>query len=100
MKTRALLLAAVAVCLSITSFAATVGPAGYSNDFGTQPPGTDWATSSRAGGAGDNYDVDVDVTNITATAVSAQPGPATGTPPAAAATAVWHSTAFYLQTRP
>jgi acid phosphatase type 7 len=103
MKTAALFLAAMAALCSISSpiSAATVGPAGYNNDFAAQPPAADWATFSRAGGANDAYEVDADVNaTITAAGITTQVGPGTGTPPAALATAVWHSSAFYLQTRP
>src|SRR5689334_7173508 len=102
MKTVAYLMAAAAlVCLSARSFAASVGPSGYANDFATQPPATDWATLSVAGAAGVQYDMDTNVNfTITGTGVTAQTAPGTGTPPAAAGTAIWHSTAFYLQTRP
>ena len=41
--------------------AATVGPAGYTNDFGVQPPAVDWATASRPTAASDTYDPDTDV---------------------------------------
>src|SRR6185503_4507458 len=102
MKNAALLLAALAiVCLPGHAHAAIVGPAGYSNDFGSQPVATDWATFSRPGGAGDGYEMDGDVNaNIVAGGVTTPVGQGTGTPPAAVGTAVWHSTAFYLQTRP
>jgi len=81
--------------------AASLEPAGYTNAFGTQPAAADWATFSRAGGSGDNYNPDTDVNaNITASGVTAQATSSTGNPPAALGTAVWSSTGLYLQTRP
>ncbi len=83
------------------SHAATVGPAGYTNDFSAQPPVEDWATSTRSGAQGDTYDMDADVnTNITAAVANVQPAANTGDPPSATLRAVWSSTGLYLQTRP
>ncbi|MEY2407909.1 MAG: acid phosphatase type 7 [Verrucomicrobiota bacterium] len=81
--------------------AATVGPGGYTNAFGSQPPAADWATISRAGAAGDTYDSDTDVNaNVTSVGAVSQTTPDAANPPAKAATAVWSSSGFYLQTRP
>src|SRR6185369_143875 len=47
--------------------ASVTAAGGYTNDFAVQPAAADWATFSRAGGAGDTYDSDADVNaNITA----------------------------------
>ncbi len=81
--------------------AASVTPSGYSNAFAEQPLAADWATFSRAGAAGDNYDSDVDVNaNVTAAGVSAQTMLVATDPPAANGTATWSSAGAYLQTRP
>jgi hypothetical protein len=81
--------------------AAVVGPTGYTNDFATQPTATDWATASITGGAGDNYTMDTEVnTAINQLNVTNRVASAPGNPPNAAATAVWASEGFYLQTRP
>src|SRR4051812_10283737 len=46
---------------------ASVGPAGYTNAFSTQPSSADWATFTRTGVATDVYDMDADVNaNVTA----------------------------------
>lgn len=83
------------------SHAAMVGPAGYSNDFGTQPSAADWATVSRTGAAGDTYDMDTDVNaNITASGTTAQTSLNANNPATQLATATWSSSGFYLQTRP
>jgi len=75
--------------------------AGYTNAFDAHPPALDWATSSRAGAAGDNYDSDTDVNaNITAAGVTAQTMLDAGNPPPKTANAAWSSSGFYLQTRP
>ncbi len=81
--------------------AAVVGPGGYANTFATRPMTTDWATVSRGGGGGDNYDMDADVNatmnaaNITNRTVSDS-----GEPPTANVLATWSSAGAFLQTRP
>ncbi len=81
--------------------AAVVGPAGYFNNFSTQPPAVEWATLTIAGGANDTYTVDTDVNaNITSVGVTNRTALDTGNPPAANALATWSSTGFYVQTRP
>ncbi|MFM1767505.1 MAG: hypothetical protein RJA22_34 [Verrucomicrobiota bacterium] len=83
------------------AWGAGVPPSGYVTDFAIQPPAADWATLSVAGGATDTYVMDTDVNAaVTAAGVTTALAPATGAPPAAGATAVWHSTDFYVQTRP
>src|ERR1043165_8327886 len=101
LMTCALVLIAI-VSLAGKSGAASVTPAsGYFNAFESQPLATDWATFSRAGAAGDNYDTDVDVNaNVTAAGVTAQTLMLAADPPAANGTATWSSTGAYLQTRP
>ena len=81
--------------------ASVVGPTGYTNDFSTQPMAVEWATLSIAAAAADAYTVDADVnTSITLNNVTNRTTSAAGDPPLQLATAVWSSTAFYLQTRP
>ena len=93
--------AAALVILPGNAKAATVGPAGYTNAFSTQPPAADWATLSAAGGSGDNYNPDSTVnSSITASGVTSQLTASSGNPPAASGTAVWSSSGLYLQTRP
>jgi len=80
--------------------AASVGPAGYTNAFSSQPSSADWATFTRTGVATDVYDMDADVNaNVTASGTTSQPGGTSSDPPSASGTATW-STAGYLQTRP
>ena len=85
--------------------AATVGPAGYTNDFSVRPPASDWATLSLAGGAGDVYDLDNEVLtnlNINATLVSLVTVSNNNNPATQLTNATWSSNAngLYLQTRP
>ena len=54
---------------AVHATAATVGPAGYTNGFGTQPPATDWATLSIAGAPTDTYNPDA-VVNASVSAIS------------------------------
>jgi hypothetical protein len=65
------------------------------------PVAADWATSSRAGGVADAYDMDVDVqTNIAAAVVTTAITSSASDPAAASLRAVWSSTGLYVQTRP
>ena len=81
--------------------AATVGSAGYTNGFGTQPLATDWATLSIAGAPTDTYNPDAVVNaSVSASGVAAQTALDGGNPPVANASAVWSSAGLYLQTRP
>src|SRR5437773_1078593 len=81
--------------------AASVGPAGYTNDFSTQPPATDWATFSRLGGSIDTYDMDADVNaNITAAGVTSQTVSNAVDPAVFTQLATWSSIGHYVQTRP
>jgi hypothetical protein len=94
-------LVAVLLFLSGNARAASLGPAGYTNAFGTQPAAADWATLSVAGVSSDNYNTDTEVNaGITAGGVTAQTTSSTGNPPLALGTATWSSSGFYLQTRP
>lgn len=87
--------------LGIPTPAAIVGPTGYTNGFGSQPPSADWATLSRAGLAGDNYTMDADVNAaITASTVTFQTSLDAANPPPTNTNAVWSSSGLYLQTRP
>jgi hypothetical protein len=88
--------------LAATSLhAASVGPAGYTNAFGTQPVAADWATISSAGLAADNYDMDTDVNgSITAGGTTAQTvANGANNPPNANSLSTWSSLGFYVQTR-
>jgi hypothetical protein len=97
---------AYSVTNSITAIppanAAVVGPGGYTNNFTTRPPATDWATFSRIGTAADAYDMDGEVSAvITADGVNIQVLNITeGNPPGANQLAVWSQLGQYLQTRP
>ncbi len=87
--------------INLNPQAAVVGPEGYLNSFATQPPATDWATSSANGGAADNYDMDADINaNITASGITTRVPADAANPPAKMTTAVWSSTGLYLQLRP
>ena len=92
MKTHTLTICAFLV-VAMVSFAGNARAAsvtaetGYFNAFDVQPSAAVWATFSRAGGAGDNYDTDTDVNaNITASGVTAQTTLSAIDPPAAN----WH----------
>jgi hypothetical protein len=87
--------------LGVHAPAAIVGPAGYTNGFGSQPAAADWATLSSAGAAADGYTMDADVNaSITANGVVSQTILDSGNPPPGTNTAVWSSSGLYLQTRP
>ena len=90
-----------ATVAALKSPAANVSPAGYTNSFDALPAAADWATSSRAGGVADNYDMDLDIqTNIAATVVTTAITSSASDPAAASLRAVWSSTGLYVQTRP
>src|SRR6266550_2297555 len=81
--------------------AASVEPAGYTNDFSAQPPAADWATWSHTGFSSETYDMDTDVNaNITADAITAQTLSSASDPPGANQLATWSAAGLYLQTRP
>jgi hypothetical protein len=93
----------VATCLAPGVQAASVGSAGYTNDFSAQPPAADWSTYPIAGGAGNvttAAQLDAAVQTIAASAVTAQTVADATVPSAANGSATWSSTGFYLQTRP
>ena len=99
-KTLFALTAAIAVVTTVR--AASVGPAGYTNDFSTQPVAADWSTATFAGAAGDAttaVQVDTNVATLVATAITGQLNASNASPPNAFATAVW-CTSGYVQTRP
>ena len=86
---------------AVHATAATVGPAGYTNGFGTHPPVADWATLSIPGAPTDTYNPDAVVNaSVSAIGVAAQTVSDGGNPPGGNASAVWSSTGLYLQTRP
>ncbi len=92
----------IAACLATSLHAASVGPAGYSTDFASQPPASDWSTLSIAGAAGDitnNVQMDTAVAARIASGITAQCASSNANPPNAVGAAVW-STSGYLQTRP
>ena len=83
--------------------AASVGPAGYTNDFNVQPVAADFATANIAGGSGDASDaatLDVAVAALTAAGINTQLPSVAGAPPAATATGVFNATDKNLQLRP
>jgi hypothetical protein len=97
----ACVLFAALLLLGTRASAALVGPTGYTNGFGSQPPAADWATLSRAGFAGDSYTMDADVNAaITASTVTFQTTLDGANPPPTNTNAVWSSPGLYLQTRP
>ena len=91
---------ALLLSLAGNAWPAIVGPTGYNNAFGTQPPAADWATYSASGGGSDSYVMDTDVnTAITASLVAAQTTSNPNDPATQFATATWSSAGLYLQTR-
>jgi hypothetical protein len=83
--------------------AASVGAAGYTNDFSSQPPAADWSYLIVAGSAGDIISVagmDAAVQVLTAASITNQVVADSGDPPAYNANAVWSMPGGYLQTRP
>ncbi len=94
-------LSLVLLCAASAGRAAIVTPTGYTNDFATQPGVADWATFSRAGGAGDNYDVDADANlSISAAAFVASTFADANNPAAQNGIATWSTPGQLLQTRP
>ena len=99
------LMAAVAVVCSgnVSGRAAQVGPAGYTNAFGVQPPVGDWSTFSIAGGGGDisvAAGLDSAVLAVAASSVNGATVANGTTPPDANVNATWASAGLHLQTRP
>ncbi len=91
---------AALLLLASRSFAALVGPAGYTNSFTTNQVTADWASLSRTGGGNDNYDLDIEAnTNITVAAITTPIVSDTGNPPTQNPNVLW-SSAGYLTTRP
>jgi hypothetical protein len=85
------------------AMAASVGPAGYTNAFATQPPAADWATLSIPGGAADTYDLDSDVNtnlSVTAATISFQTVSNVNNPASQLTNATWSSSGLFIQTRP
>jgi len=90
-------------CLVTGAQAASVGPAGYTNDFSLQPSTGDWSQLAIGGAAGDVTDatgVDMQVQMIAASAIILQTVADAGDPPVLNSNVTWSSTGFYLQTRP
>ena len=84
--------------------AALVTAAGYTNDFSTQPPVTDWSTRALEGAAGNLTtadQLDAAVQGVSASSVATALGAdASADPPPAAGTATWSALGRYVQTRP
>jgi hypothetical protein len=82
--------------------AAIVGPAGYSTDFSSAPPATDWSTVSRGTSATVITNIAAldaaAITNVAA-AITTALNASNANPPNATGPAVWCA-AGYLQTRP
>src|ERR1051325_494436 len=88
---------------SVGARAASVGPAGYTNDFSTVPPAADWATAPISGAAANittTVDLDAAVQATPASSVTAAVVSDATEPPAFNGSATWASTGLYLQTRP
>ena len=89
--------------LASRAWAASVGPAGYTNDFSSQPPAAHWSYLAVAGGSGDITTaaaLNTAVQALTAAGITTQVVADSGNPPAMAGYATWYSTGGYLQTRP
>src|SRR5437764_5169483 len=85
------------------TFAASVGPGGYTNDFSGQPAVADWSSYASAGAnstIGTIADLDAAVEAVGATDVSMAVNSDSANPPLGLALANWSSTGFYVQTRP
>ncbi|MEY2410175.1 MAG: hypothetical protein QOF48_2845 [Verrucomicrobiota bacterium] len=108
MKTLLRSLLVVSLFFTMTSWAANVGPAGYSESFGTRPAVGDWSTRSITGGASGAADsttalqMDTNIAVIASTSVTnlvLDMSPLN--PPGSNAVAMWTSAGgAYLQTRP
>ena len=89
--------------LASRAWAASVGPAGYTNDFSSQPSAADWSYLAVAGASGDITTaaaLNTAVQALTAAGIPTQVVADSGNPPAMAGYATWSSTGGYLQTRP
>src|SRR5437867_1166172 len=90
-------------CLVLGVQAASLGPAGYTNDFSVQPAAADWSMLSIPGAATDVNtpgQIDNEVQMNAASAVNGQTVAVAANPPDFNSSATWSSTGFYLQTRP
>ena len=88
---------------NFSTHAASVGPAGYTNDFTVWPVVADWATVGIPGGGGDVYDPDTDVnTNLaySVTGIGFQVVSNAAALPAQLTNATWSSSGGFVQTRP
>ena len=95
--------AAMLAALTTSGWAASVGPAGYTNDFSMLPPAADWSYVSVAGSAGDITTVqglDVVVQGLSAASINNRVVSDDGNLPVAPAYATWSASGHYLQTRP
>src|ERR1043166_4072657 len=107
-KARSYLLLAAALlaitCLATTVQAASVGLAGYTNDFSTLPPAADWSYFNIAGGnadIGSTAQMDATIEAIAASSINNQlTTDSTINPPAASAFGTWSALGFFIQTRP
>src|SRR3989442_7619652 len=86
-------------CFVIGVQAASVGPAGYVNDFSLQQSTGDWSQWAIGGASGDVTDptgVDMQVQMIAASAIILQTVADAGNPPVLNSNVTWSSTGFYL----
>ena len=91
------LMLAASLSLAGRSTAASVGPAGYTNDFTLQPAAADWATVSIPGLPADTYDLDTDVAtnlNVNASTISFQVVSNANNPPSQLTNATWGTNGF------
>src|SRR5437773_9567434 len=84
------------------SDAASVGPSGYTNAFGTQPAAADWAGVSIGSASGTittPAGLDAAVQGMNASAITGTLVSDPTDPPAATGTPQWSSSGLYVQTR-
>ena len=101
--TRSLAVALTSLLLTDTAQPASVGPSGYTNDFSVQPLAADWSTLSMAGATATittPEQLDAAVQAVAANTVTSALAVDAVNPPALNGSAVWCSSAFFLQTRP
>src|SRR5258706_8107764 len=89
-------LIAAFVCISFDAEAASVGPAGYTNDFSVRPAASDFSTSGGIAGASGDIStaaaLDTAVQNVAASSITAQATDSSpANPPVKLAAAQWTS---------
>src|SRR5437763_129506 len=100
---KAMILAVCPVLLAYGADAASVGPSGYTNAFGTQPAVADWSTFSIGGAAATlttAAQLDAAAQAVATSSINVQLVADNNDPPAALSNATWCSSALYVQTRP